>query len=180
MFVPTAGAADTNQRKIKMNYKIIGNDGKTYGPTNADQIRLWIAQGRVDNRTAVLVENAGDWTFVGLLPEFAAAFGVTPPPIGALKPGMASVLKTNELATWSLICGVLAWTCCCCCLPLNLLGLVFGIIALVQISSSPIPQEGRSLAIAGLVLSATNLLWCLGWSVFDVANNQARLIQNFH
>jgi hypothetical protein len=163
-----------------MNYKIIGHDGKTYGPTNADQIRLWIAQGRVESRTAVLIEGAGDWTFVGLLPEFATAFNATPPPIGAFKPEVRTALKTNQLATWSLICGVLAWTCCCCCLPFNLAGLVLGIIALIQISSSSTPQEGRGMAIAGVILSATNLLWYLGWTVLNMATNQARLIQNFN
>jgi hypothetical protein len=163
-----------------MNYKIIGHDGKTYGPVNADQIRLWIAQGRVDSRTAVLVEAAGDWTFVGLLPEFVPAFGSTPPPISSLNPAVTVHRKTNAFATWSLIFGVLAWTCCCCCVPFNLLGLVFGIIALAQISSSATPQEGRSLAIAGLILSATNLLWCFGLTAFNLASNQAHLIQNFN
>ena len=163
-----------------MNYKIIGHDGKTYGPVSADQIRLWIGQGRVESRTAVFVEGTSDWTFVGLLPEFAAAFGATPPPIASLRPEGQSGLKTNPFATWSLIFGVLAWTCCCCCVPFNLLGLVFGIIALVQITSSAAPQEGRSLAIAGLILSATNLLWCAGWTVFNLASNQAHLIANFN
>ena len=60
------------------------------------------------------------------------------------------------------------------------LGLIFGIIALVQISSSATPQEGRSLAIAGLILSATNLLWCFGLTAFNLASNQAHLIQNFN
>lgn len=161
-----------------MNYKIVGHDGKTYGPVGAEQIRSWISQGRVDSRTAVMLEGAGDWTFVGLLPEFAAAFGATPPPIGALAPGVA--LRTNPFATWSLICGILAWTCCCCCVPFNLLGLTFGIIALVQIASSAVPQEGRSLAIAGLILSGTNLLWCAGWAMFNFATNQARMIGNFN
>jgi len=128
----------------------------------------------------VLVESSGDWTFVGLLPEFAAAFGTAPPPIGALKLEPTPALKTNPFATWSLVCGILAWTCCCCCVPFNLLGLVFGIIALAQITSSAVPQEGRSLAIAGLILSGTNLLWCAGWAAFNLATNQARVIGSFN
>jgi len=163
-----------------MSYKIIGHDGKIYGPIQADQLRLWIAQGRVDSRTAVWVEGAADWTFAGLVPELAAAFGATPPPISALKPGAAAAPGANPFATWSLICGVLAWSCCCCCLPFNLAGLVFGIIALVQLSEAGTVQEGRSLAVAGLILSATNLLWCLGLSVFNLATSQSRLIQAFH
>jgi hypothetical protein len=163
-----------------MNYRIIGNDGKIYGPVSAEQIRLWTAQGRVESRTAIFVEGAHDWTFVGLLPEFAGNFGTPPPTIGALKPGAGQLRKTNSFAIWSLVCGALAWTCCCCCVPFNLLGVVFAIIALVQISSRPEIEEGRSLAVAGLVLSVTNLLWCFGLSLFDLTANQARIFHNFN
>jgi hypothetical protein len=163
-----------------MNYRIIGNDGKTYGPVNAEQIRLWIGQGRVESRTAIFVEGATDWTFIGLLPEFAGNFGTPPPTIGSLKSGTGQVKKTNAFAIWSLVCGALAWTCCCCCIPFNLLGAVFGIIALVQISAHSETQEGRSLAIAGLILAVTNLLWCFGLTLFDFATNQAKFIQNFN
>jgi UDP-N-acetylglucosamine acyltransferase len=49
--------------------------------------------------------------------------------------------------------------CCCCGFPFNLLGLVFSLIALSQISRHPELYEGRGLAIAGLVLSAVSLLF---------------------
>jgi len=160
-----------------MNYKVIGHDGKIYGPVQAGQLRLWLEQGRVDSRTAVWVEGAADWTFLGLLPEFVSAFGAAPPLIGSIRPVTAVALKTNPFATWSLICGALAWTCCCCCLPFNLMGLVFGIIALVQISGTGAVQEGRSLAVAGLILSATHLLWCLGWAIINLATNQVHWLQ---
>ena len=163
-----------------MNYKITGNDGKTYGPVSAEQIRLWIAQNRVESRTPIFVEGASDWTFVGLLPEFAGHFGTPPPTIGSLKAGVVLPKKTNAFATWSLVCGVLAWCCCCCCIPFNLLGVVFGIIALVQINAQPETQEGRSLAIAGLSLSVLNLIWCFGLTLFDISVNQGRFAQNFN
>ena len=35
-------------------YKIIGSDGKTYGPVTAEQLRGWMAQHRVESRTPVL------------------------------------------------------------------------------------------------------------------------------
>ena len=55
-------------------YKIIGKDGKEYGPVTGEQIRQWIAEGRVERRTPVFVDGAKDWNFVGLLPEFAGLF----------------------------------------------------------------------------------------------------------
>ena len=161
-----------------MNYTVIGQDGKTYGPVSATQVREWLAQSRLDSRTAVLVEGGTDWTFLGLLPEFATEFSTTPPVIAPLKPSTAHPTKTNPLATWGMICGLLSWTFCCCCIPFNLTGLVLSIIALVQINAKPEAQEGRAFAIAGIILSATNLLWCGGLTFFDVITNQPNFYFN--
>lgn len=162
-----------------MNYTIIGNDGKKYGPVNAEQIRTWITQNRVESRTLVFVEGANDWTFVGLLPEFAGAFSGTPPALKSLKPGAPPVSSTNSLAVAGLVCGILSWTLCCCCLPFNLVGLVLSIIALVQINAHPATQEGRGLAIAGLILSATNLLWSFGLTLLSLATNPNQFQYHF-
>ncbi len=155
-------------------YRIIGTDGKTYGPVGLEQIRQWLVQGRVDSRTPVLMDGASDWTVLGLLPELAGEFAGTPPRISALRPAGTPARGTNSFATAGLVCGLLAWTCCCC-VPFNLLGLVFSLIALVQISSQPEPQEGRTTAIIGLVLSATNLLFACGLGLFRLALSPATL-----
>jgi hypothetical protein len=154
-----------------MNYRIVGADGKTYGPAGLEQIRQWLAQGRVESRTPVHLSGASDWTYLGLLPELAAEFASPPPAIGALNPAVTS-RGTNGFATAGLICSLLAWTCCCC-LPFNLLGLIFSIIALVQISSQPQPQEGRLFAIIGLVLSGANLVFGLFLGLLQLALNHA-------
>ena len=161
-----------------MNYTVVGQDGKTYGPVSAAQIREWLVQSRLDSRSAVFVEGRTDWTFLGLLPEFAAEFAGHPPVITPLKSAVANPSKTHPLATWGMICGILAWTFCCCCIPFNLVGLVFSIIALVQINAKPEALEGRALAITGIILSATNLLWCCGLTLFDVFNSQPNFYFN--
>ncbi len=140
-------------KRNDMKYRIIGADGKTYGPVGLAQIRQWLAQGRADSRTPVFVDGASDWTFLGLLPELAGELSAAPPDIGPVTARAAR--GTNGFATAGLICGVLCWICCCC-PPLNLLGVICCVIALVQIHSQP--QAGRALAIVGLVLSAANLL----------------------
>ena len=155
-------------------YRIIGTDGKTYGPVALAQVRLWIVQGRADSRTPVCVDGASDWTFLGLLPELAGDFAGTPPSIVAIRPVATAARGTNGFATAGLICGLLSWTCCCC-VPFNLLGLVFSIIALLQISSQAEPQEGRTSAIVGLVLSATNLLFSFGFGLLQLALNPASM-----
>jgi hypothetical protein len=153
-----------------MKYRIIGADGKTYGPVGLEQIRQWLAQGRADSRTPVYVDGTTDWTFLGLLPELAGSFSVTPPAIAPIRPG--ATRGTNSFATAGLVCSLLAWTCCCC-FPFNILGLVFSIIALVQISAQPEPQAGRMLAIIGLVLSAANLLFAFGLGLLQLALHPA-------
>lgn len=155
-----------------MKYRIVGADGNTYGPVTLEQLRQWLTEGRVDSRTPVYVEGATNWTYISLLPEFAPAQPPTPPAASPIQP---LVLRrgTNGFATAGLVCSLLAWTICCCCggLPFNLLGLVFSIVALVQISAQADPQDGRGLAIIGLVLSSLSLLFGLFYGVFQLATN---------
>jgi hypothetical protein len=149
-------------------YKIIGNDGQAYGPIPAETVRAWIAQGRVESRTSVLPAGAAEWTFIGLLPEFARDVSgpppvITPPPISAV-PGKS----TNNFATAGFICGLISLSCCCGC-PFNILGLIFSIIALVQINKQVEKQEGWGLALAGLICSAVSLLLSCGLGILQLA-----------
>lgn len=153
-----------------MKYRIVGADGKMYGPIELEQIRQWLAQGRADSRTPVYLEGATEWTYLGLLPELAAGFAAPPPAPITAAPSVASARGTNGFALAGLICGLLSWVCCCC-LPLNLLGLIFSIIALVQLHAQPQPQEGRLFAILGLVLSAANLFFGLAAILLQLALN---------
>ena len=56
-------------------YKIIGADQKEYGPINAEQMRQWIAEGRVNGQTSVQFEG-GEWRPLATFPEFADSLGV--------------------------------------------------------------------------------------------------------
>jgi hypothetical protein len=161
-----------------MKYRIVGADGKIYGPVDLAQIRQWLAEKRADNRTPVYVDGASDWTFVGLLPELAGTPGLTPTPPAPLPPAPAPVRGTNGFATAGLVCALLAWTCCCC-LPFNLLAVIFSIIALVQIGSQPEPQQGRTLAIIALVLAGTNLLLSVGFGLVQLLFNPGGASWNF-
>jgi hypothetical protein len=61
-------------------YKIIGADGKEYGPITTEQLRQWIAEGRVNAQTKILAEGTTEWRTVSDFPEFAAAAPGTPTP----------------------------------------------------------------------------------------------------
>jgi hypothetical protein len=141
-------------------YKIIGANGKEYGPLTAEQIRQWIAEGRIERQTPIFTTGATDWNFVGLMPEFADFFPtVTPPPIappqGTCTAGRMA--KTNSYALWGMIFGILSLMCCCC-FPFGILGLIFSLVGLSQISANPQLHEGHGMAIAGIVLSGLSLL----------------------
>jgi Domain of unknown function (DUF4190)/GYF domain 2 len=145
-------------------YKVIGNDGKTYGPVNAATIREWLAAGRLEYRTPVLPEGATEWTYLGLLPEFTRESSGPPPVI--TPPNRSH--RTNGYATAGFVCGLLSLTCCCGC-PFNILGLIFSIVALTQINHQSNKDEGWGLALAGLICSALSLLVALGLGFWRLA-----------
>ena len=153
-------------------YKIVGADGREYGPATARQLRQWIAEGRANAQTPALATGATEWKPLGALPEFAGHFAPPiPPPIAPPRPGISTagqLPKTNSFATAGLIFGILSLTCFCCC-PFNILGLIFSLIGLSQINRHPELYEGRGLAIAGLILSAGSLLLGFGLAVLNLA-----------
>jgi TM2 domain-containing membrane protein YozV len=58
-------------------YKIIGGDGRPYGPITIEQVRQWIAEGRANAQTLAQLDGMADWKPLGTFPEFAGTF---PPP----------------------------------------------------------------------------------------------------
>jgi TM2 domain-containing membrane protein YozV len=60
-------------------FKIIGTDGKTYGPVSEQQLRQWIGEGRVNASTLIQPEGSADWKPLSEFPQFAQA---APPPLG--------------------------------------------------------------------------------------------------
>ena len=55
-------------------YTIIGGDQKEYGPITADDVRLWIAEGRLNEHSLVRAEGDAEFRPLGNIPEFAGAF----------------------------------------------------------------------------------------------------------
>lgn len=61
-------------------YKIIGADGKEYGPVSQIQLRQWLNEGRVNRQTKVLPDGATTWLTLAELPEFLSAEIPAAPP----------------------------------------------------------------------------------------------------
>jgi hypothetical protein len=162
-------------------YRIIGADGKEYGPISADQLRQWITEGRANASSPVLVQGAAEWKTLGALPEFSLLFagtasGGAPSPLAA--PG---TYKSSALAVTSLILGIISLTfglCCCYGLPFNLTGIIFSLIALSQIKNNPERYDGKGMAIAGLVLCLVSLVVAI--TIFFIAILTATFSQPTH
>lgn len=151
-------------------YKLIGADGKEYGPVSAAGLQEWIAQGRANGQTKVLPEGATEWRPLSQLPEFAAALARAATPVAAPVPISAPAPpRTNPLALTGLILGALSLTCGLCCygLPFNLAGIICSGLALAQIKRDASAQQGRGLALAGLVLSLLSILLAIALLLFN-------------
>lgn len=82
-------------------YKIIGADGKEYGPVTAELLRDWIQQGRVSLQTQARLEGSTDWKPLSGFPEFALA-SFTPP---LMAPPVKDDHASPKIAAG--ICGIL-------------------------------------------------------------------------
>lgn len=140
-------------------YRIIGADQREYGPVSVEQMRLWLAEGRVNAQMLVLTSGGGDWRPLGSLPEFAMPPGPQPIPAPRWHPPQPT-LRTSPLAMAGMILGLISVTCgLCCCYgaPFNVLGLIFSLVGLSQINGSPSVYTGKGLATTGLITSLLSL-----------------------
>jgi hypothetical protein len=156
-------------------YRMIGADGREYGPISAALLRQWIAENRANASSRVLAEGSNEWKLLGSLPEFSMLFAAAPAPSAPV----GQLQKTNGLAIAGFIFGLVSFMtmpaaiACCCFGPVfNLLGIVFSSTGLSQINRNPQLYTGRALAIAGLVLSIVCLVLYLVLLVLAVISTQ--------
>ena len=132
-------------------YRVLGADGKEYGPVNGEVLRQWITEGRAHALTRVLPEGGAEWQTLASVPEFQDLF---PPesvaPVVVVAP---EEVKTSDMAIASLVLGVVGL-----CGITALGGLILGIISLGKINRSGGRLRGQGLAIAGICVSSVMLL----------------------
>ena len=85
-------------------YKIIGTDGRPYGPVSVEEMRRWIAENRVNAQTPVQMEGSQEWKPLGSFSEFASGLKAVPPPI-APPPSAVASRASNKIPAG--ICGIL-------------------------------------------------------------------------
>jgi len=85
-------------------YKIIGTDGRPYGPASAEEMRRWIAENRINAQTLVQMEGSQEWKPLGSFSEFASELKAVPPPI-APPPFAVASRASNKIPAG--VCGIL-------------------------------------------------------------------------
>jgi TM2 domain-containing membrane protein YozV len=83
-------------------YKIIGTDGKQYGPVGVEEIRRWLAENRVNAQTLVQAGGVQEWKPLISFSEFASEFKNAPPPIATTT---AAARASSKIPAG--ICGIL-------------------------------------------------------------------------
>jgi TM2 domain-containing membrane protein YozV len=92
-------------------YKIIGADGREYGPVGVDQVKQWIAEGRANAQTRAQAEGGADWRSLADLAEFHASLGISgnvPPPVSPpVQPHVTTRPPGADKKIVAGICGIL-------------------------------------------------------------------------
>src|SRR5437660_6258428 len=79
-------------------YRIIGADGREYGPISAEQLRQWIAEHRANAQTKVRAEGTIEWKLLAELPEFSGLVGALPGGTAAAAPVFAGAPEAEAIA----------------------------------------------------------------------------------
>ena len=138
-------------------FKILGSDGKEYGPVTTEIVRQWIQERRAHGQTRVQPEGNAEWIALSALPEFAAALAANaaPPPLPPRLPSAPAAIDTNSppktsgMAIASLVLGLTGF-----CGITALIGMILGIVATIRIRKSNGRLKGKGLAISGICVSA--------------------------
>jgi len=141
-------------------YKIIGADGREYGPVTVEQIQQWIREGRANAQTKAQAEGSTEWKALSSFPELLGDMaGLKVPPTAPVTgAGTLSLLapKTNGMAIAGLVMGIFSLIQCCSFI-FGTLGVIFSSVGLSQINKQPAEFTGKGMAVAGLVMSIVGL-----------------------
>lgn len=136
-------------------YKILGGDGKEYGPVSVETLQQWINEGRANAQTQVQAEGGTGWTALGLVPEFSGAFTVAPPSVPGTISGGGGVPPGVKVPNY-LVQSILVTLCCC--LPFGIAAIVFAAQVNSKLAAGDFPGAQES--------SRKAKMWC--WIAFGV------------
>ena len=139
-------------------YKILGQDGKEYGPVNADVLRQWHLQGRLNAQTRACAQGSADWKPLSEFAELSHLLSAPPPPSPAslAQAAVPAQGQQSGLAVASLVLGLFSLVCGG--ILLGLPAIITGHMAVGRARRSPAQYGGKGLAVAGLLLGYFSIL----------------------
>jgi hypothetical protein len=151
---------DSNLNNVM--YRIIGANGKEYGPVTPEQLKQWIAEGRANLQSKVRPEGETEWKTLGEIPEISAA--PPPPPTAGFRPLTGTTANVTNYLWQSIVITL------CCCMP-------FGIVAIVYAA-----QVNTKLGVGDVAgaqdSSSKAKMWCwIGFGVGLVTNGIIAFLQ---
>ncbi len=78
-------------------FKIMGGDGREYGPVSGTVIRQWVAEGRANGQTRVAAEGTTEWKNLADFPEFADLFAPKPAPAATAESSVPPAASASAL-----------------------------------------------------------------------------------
>ncbi len=139
-------------------YRVIGKDGREYGPIEREELRRWIFEHRVIETSLVKAEGSDVWVPIGKAPEFAEFFGGgSSAPKAAIPPSSSarfseSLRGTHPLCIWGFCFSIASCAICCFGLPLGVVGFILSLLGLIAVVKNPM-YKGKMFAIIGIIIS---------------------------
>jgi hypothetical protein len=166
-------------------YRIVGADGREYGPISADQLRQWIAEGRANAQTKVLLEGTTEWKSLGEFPEFfpsgaPAAAPISPgtippppPPMPAYTPvGGPASDQVSGPAIGLMVVAIIGFILQAGSLALRFLGISF--------MAQEMPSQAWGRLMSGTLGIATNVIAILVSGLILVGALKMRRLENYN
>ena len=162
-------------------YRIIGADGREYGPISTEQLRQWVAEGRANAQTKVLPEGATEWKALGEFPEFFAATPGTPgmltpppPPPPMPVPAMSgeAVNQINGPAIGLIAVAILGFV-------LQGIALVVNLLGASLFATSQMPSEAWGRMMSGSLGVISNVIALVVSILILVGGLKMRKLENY-
>jgi len=161
-------------------YRVIGKDGREYGPIEREEIRRWIFEHRLIDTSLVKEEGSDVWVPIGKAPEFAEFFGggssaskATIPPSSSARfsEGKRGTLPICIFGFCLSIASFVFFLFCC--FPFSLppagIGFILSLLGLITVVRDP-SHKGKMFAIIGIIISLLVIFGELGFFHFRNEN----------
>src|ERR1044071_833981 len=79
-------------------YKVIGDDGRQYGPADLATIRAWVADGRIAPTTLILGTGTTEWKAASAFPELGLSESGIPASVRRVAPASPGITRPRPLA----------------------------------------------------------------------------------